>query len=97
MIDPPRSPARSLGGSPEASGTASWTSTPTRLPTEYPQVHHLTAPLRAHGRSIGDADVVNLWAGQACALTSDRPAKEIVQRVANEARTALEHARQVLG
>ncbi|MEP6760343.1 MAG: nitronate monooxygenase [Sporichthyaceae bacterium] len=66
-------------------------------PTAYPQVHHLTAPLRTHGRSIGDADLVNLWAGQAYALTSDLPAKEIVQRVANDARTALEHARQVLG
>ena len=66
-------------------------------PTAYPQVHHLTAPLRAHGRSIGDGDLVNLWAGQAYALTSDLPATEIVHRVAAEARTALEHARQVLG
>lgn len=66
-------------------------------PTAYPQVHHLTAPLRAHGRSIGDADLVNLWAGQAYALASDLPAKEIVHQVAGEARTALEHARHVLG
>jgi nitronate monooxygenase len=66
-------------------------------PTAYPQVHHLTAPLRAHGRSIGDADLVNLWAGQAHALASDLPAEEIVHRVASEARTALEHARQLLG
>jgi hypothetical protein len=27
------------------------------------QVHHLTSPLRAHGRKVGDADVINLWAG----------------------------------
>jgi nitronate monooxygenase len=66
-------------------------------PPAYPQVHHLTAPLRAHGRSIGDADLLNLWAGQAYALTSDRPAEEIVYRVANEARTALEYAGQLLG
>ena len=65
-------------------------------PTAYPQVHHVTAPLRAHGRSIGDADLVNLWAGQAYALASDLPAAEIVHRVATEARTALEHARQLL-
>ncbi len=66
-------------------------------PTAYPQVHHLTAPLRAHGRSIGDADLVNLWAGQAYALASDLPAAKIVHRVAAEARTALEAARQLLG
>jgi nitronate monooxygenase len=66
-------------------------------PTVYPQVHHLTAPLRAHGRSIGDSDLVNLWAGQAYALTTNLPAKEIVKRVAGEARTALESASQVLG
>lgn len=66
-------------------------------PTAYPQVHHLTAPLRARGRSTGDADLVNLWAGQAYALASDLPAAEIVHRVASEARTALEQARQLLG
>lgn len=32
-------------------------------PVAYPDVHHLTAPLRAHGRSVGDPDLVNLWAG----------------------------------
>jgi nitronate monooxygenase len=66
-------------------------------PSAYPQIHHLTAPLRAHGRSVGDADVVNLWAGQAHALGSDLPAGEIVHRVASGARTALESARQLLG
>jgi nitronate monooxygenase len=66
-------------------------------PTAYPQIHHLTAPLRAHGRSIGDADLVNLWAGQAYALASDFPAEQIVHRVASEAHTALEAARQLIG
>jgi nitronate monooxygenase len=65
-------------------------------PTAYPQVHHLTAPLRAHGRSIGDADLVNLWAGQAYALASDLSAAEVVHRVASEARTALGAAGQLL-
>jgi nitronate monooxygenase len=60
-------------------------------PSAYPQVHHLTAPLRAHGRSTGDGDVVNLWAGQAYALAAERPAAEITQQVAADARTALEH------
>jgi nitronate monooxygenase len=66
-------------------------------PVAYPEVHYLTAPLRAHGRSIGDPDLVNLWAGQAYTLASDRPAKDIVHQVATEARTALDQARQVLG
>jgi nitronate monooxygenase len=66
-------------------------------PVAYPEVHNLTAPLRAHGRSIGDPDLVNLWAGQAYALASDRPAKDIVHQVATEARTALDRARRLLG
>lgn len=66
-------------------------------PRAYPQVHHLTAPLRAQGRSTDDLNLVNLWAGQAYALSLDLPAEQIVQRVADEARTALEHARLLLG
>jgi nitronate monooxygenase len=60
-------------------------------PSAYPQVHHLTSPLRAHGRSTGDGDVVNLWAGQAYALAAERPAAEITQQIAADARAALEH------
>lgn len=60
-------------------------------PSGYPQVHHLTAPLRAHGRSVGDGDLVNLWAGEAYALAAERPAAEITQQIAADARTALEH------
>lgn len=58
-------------------------------PSAYPQVHHLTAPLRAHGRSVGDAEVVNLWAGQAYALAVAEPAGHVVRRVAGEASAAL--------
>src|SRR5205085_9852753 len=65
-------------------------------PSAYPQVHHLTAPLRAHGRSTGDGDLVNLWAGQAHSLVTDLPAGEIVRRVAEEADAALERCRQLL-
>ncbi len=65
-------------------------------PSAYPQVHHLTAPLRAHGRTVGDRDLVNLWAGQAYPLASSVPAGELVRRVTDEARTALEDARQLL-
>jgi nitronate monooxygenase len=65
-------------------------------PSAYPQVHHLTAPLRAHGRSVGDAGLVNLWAGQAYPLAADEPAGDVVRRVAEEARAALDRARRVL-
>lgn len=58
-------------------------------PAAYPYVHYLTAPLRAAGRSAGNPDLVNLWAGQTYELTSERPAAEIVARLTSEARTAL--------
>ncbi|HET6505280.1 MAG TPA: nitronate monooxygenase [Baekduia sp.] len=61
-------------------------------PRGYPEVHHLTTPLRAHGRASGDADLVNLWAGQAHALARAEPAAEITRRLAAEAREALESA-----
>ena len=58
-------------------------------PTAYPEIHHVTAPLRAHGRKTGDADVINLWAGEAHALAEEIPAAEVVARLAAEARDAL--------
>jgi nitronate monooxygenase len=61
-------------------------------PAAYPEVHYLTAPLRAAGRSAGNPDLVNLWAGQTHELTRDLPAGEIVAALADEARTALEAA-----
>jgi len=64
-----------------------------RAPSAYPQVHHLTAPLRAAARAAGDADAINLWAGQAHSLAVDRPAGELVRRWSADARAALEHAR----
>jgi nitronate monooxygenase len=65
-------------------------------PSAYPQVHHLTAPLRAHGRSVGDAGLVNHWAEQAYPLAADEPAGDVVRRVCREARAALDRARRVL-
>jgi nitronate monooxygenase len=58
-------------------------------PSAYPEIHHVTAPLRAAGRERGDADVVNLWAGQTHALASAEPAADVVRRLAAEARAAL--------
>ena len=66
-------------------------------PLAYPEVHHVTTPLRAHGREVGDADVINLWAGQAHALAEERPAAEIVARLAEEARAAVAQVAERLG
>jgi len=66
-------------------------------PIAYPEVHHLTAPLRAHGRRAGDAGVVNLWAGQAHRLAADLPAGELVARLMADAREALAGAHRRLG
>jgi nitronate monooxygenase len=51
-------------------------------PSAYPEVHYLTAPLRQAGRRLGDAGVVNLWAGQAYRLAQELPAAEVVARLA---------------
>ncbi len=61
-------------------------------PRAYPEVHHLTAPLRAAARERGDADVVNLWAGQAHELAEPRPAGDLVVQLAADARAALRTA-----
>lgn len=50
-------------------------------PSAYPEIHYLTAPLRQAGRENGDADVVNLWAGQAYQLARDLPAAELVEHL----------------
>lgn len=58
-------------------------------PPGYPEVHHLTTPLRAHGRATDDPEVINLWAGQAHALARTEPAAEITRRLAADARAAI--------
>ena len=50
-------------------------------PSAYPEVHHVTAPIRAAARERGDAESVNLWAGQAYPLAEALPAAEIVRRL----------------
>jgi nitronate monooxygenase len=59
-------------------------------PTAYPELHYLTAPLRARGREQGDADLVNLWAGEAHALAQELPAAHIVDQLAAGSEVALE-------
>ena len=61
-------------------------------PFAYPEIHHVTAPLRAQGRRTGDADLINLWAGEAHALAQELPAAGVVALLAREAAAALERA-----
>jgi nitronate monooxygenase len=66
-------------------------------PRAYPEVHHLTSPLRAHGRRVGDPDLINLWAGQAHRLVETVPAAALIARLAADAREALREAASRLG
>ncbi|MFW5471828.1 NAD(P)H-dependent flavin oxidoreductase [Knoellia sp. CPCC 206450] len=57
----------------------SWTEVFTEIaPAAYPQVHHLTAPLRSHGKATGQPDLVHLWAGTGHRSARQAPAAEIV-------------------
>ena len=47
-------------------------------PAGYPQVGAMVGPIRAAARAAGDAEAVNLWAGQAFALARAVPAAEVV-------------------
>jgi nitronate monooxygenase len=64
-----------------------------QAPIAYPEVHHLTSPLRARGREIGDGDVINLWAGQAHELATELPAAQVLTQLHRDAIHALEEAR----
>jgi nitronate monooxygenase len=55
-------------------------------PVAYPDVHHLTAPIRAAARAAGDAEAINLWAGQTHELARSAPAAEIITAIADDAR-----------
>ena len=50
-------------------------------PIAYPEIHHVTAPLRAQARQAGDAELINLWAGQAYPLAREAPAAEVVAQL----------------
>jgi nitronate monooxygenase len=65
-------------------------------PAGYPEVHHLTAPVRAAARERGDAEGFHLWAGEAYPLAREEPAGELVRRLADEAREALQLAGRAL-
>jgi nitronate monooxygenase len=58
-------------------------------PRAYPEVHHLTSPLRAHGRAVADPDLINLWAGQAHGLAEALSAEEVTRQLVQGARAAI--------
>ncbi|MFI0448989.1 NAD(P)H-dependent flavin oxidoreductase [Actinomadura sp. 6N118] len=53
-------------------------------PVAYPDVHYMTSPLRRAAAARGDADVVNLWAGESFRLATDAPAAEVAARLLSE-------------
>ncbi|MDA0165580.1 nitronate monooxygenase [Solirubrobacter ginsenosidimutans] len=53
----------------------------TGAPIAYPEIHHATSPVRAAARKAGDADLINLWAGEAHRLAEALPAAEIVRKL----------------
>jgi len=55
-------------------------------PGAYPELHHVTAPVRAAARERGDAEALNLWAGQAHELAPDLPAAQVVALLAGGVR-----------
>lgn len=61
-------------------------------PLAYPELHYVTAPLRKAARERGDADGINLWAGEAHELAGEQPAAEVVGRLASDAADAVASA-----
>ncbi|SES13858.1 nitroalkane oxidase [Pedococcus cremeus] len=53
-------------------------------PAAYPHVHHVTAPLRAHGKATGEADLVHLWSGTGHARLRPQPAGELCRTLLGE-------------
>jgi nitronate monooxygenase len=58
-------------------------------PIAYPELHYVTAPVRRQARDAGNAELVNLWAGEAHALAREMPAAEVVRQLLAEAQGAL--------
>jgi nitronate monooxygenase len=53
-------------------------------PRGYPEVHFVTAPIRSAARAAGDAEAINLWAGEAHSLAREESAGAIVERLGAE-------------
>jgi nitronate monooxygenase len=51
-------------------------------PLGYPGIHYVTAPIRAAARAAGDAEAINLWAGEAYREAREESGGEVVERLA---------------
>jgi nitronate monooxygenase len=56
-----------------------------QAPSAYPEVHHLTSPIRAAAREAGDAQAINLWAGQGHELARQVRVGELLRQLISEA------------
>jgi nitronate monooxygenase len=54
-------------------------------PSAYPEIHYATAPIRRRAREAGDAEKINLWAGEAHSLARAEPAARVVERIVEQA------------
>lgn len=73
--------------------TTTWTELFTEAaPAAYPHVHHLTAPLRAHGKATGEAELVHLWAGTGRERIRSMPAARLARTLGSELRIARDEA-----
>jgi nitronate monooxygenase len=69
--------------------TTTWTELFTgSAPAAYPHVHHLTAPLRAHGKETGEVELVHLWAGTGHDRLRELPAADLARTLLEELATA---------
>ena len=64
-------------------------------PVAYPEIHYVTSPMRAKAREAGDADLINLWAGEAHRLALELPAAEIVELLGAQASGTADEAAPV--
>jgi nitronate monooxygenase len=61
-------------------------------PAAYPQLNNLTKPMRGAASTAGDPEAMSLWAGQTYARARPMPAADLVRRLVDEAREALQDA-----
>ncbi|WP_231961493.1 nitronate monooxygenase [Pedococcus dokdonensis] len=76
---------RALTGRSARALVTTWTELFTEAaPAAYPHVHHVTAPLRAHGKATGEAELVHLWAGTGHERLRTLPAAELARLLLDE-------------
>jgi nitronate monooxygenase len=76
---------RAFSGRRARSIVNTWTTTlGRRAPSAYPEIHHVTAPLRAHGRATGNLELMSLWAGTGHPRARALPAPDLLASIVAE-------------